>query len=60
MSDTDKRLLYTATRPCALRLDWRANGDLWLRIEGPGMDDAVAIIARADVADLITTLQAGP
>jgi hypothetical protein len=61
MADADRRLLYTVSTPGALRLYWRANGDLDVRIERVGASEqAVAVVAAADVPDLIATLQAGP
>lgn len=51
---------WQGSRPSMLRLEWRADGRVRLRIEGPGCADAMVDLSTSAQAELVDTLRAGP
>lgn len=53
-------LVFRGSRPSMLRVEWRADGKARLRIEGPGLTDAIVDLSTSAQAELVDTLRAGP
>jgi len=52
--------LFTGSRPSSLRIEWRADGKVRLRIESLGCPDAMIDLTPEARSELVDTLSYGP